>query len=124
MGTRTAIVRRIGTTASWAMGLMLMLPAAAVAEEVVWINELETNPRLIGQEVVVEGRYSGRVGQKLDQIKLRNSKVEFHVSPDLAGRLLTSATRFVRVSGTLTESGGKLVMNVKSLAPTDRKSVV
>lgn len=117
MGTRTAIVPRTGTAFSWAMGVMLILPALAVAEDVVWINELEANSRLIGQEVVVEGRYSGRVGQKLDQIKLRNSKVEFRVSPDMA-RLLPSTTRFVRVTGTLTESGGKLVMKVKSLSAT------
>jgi hypothetical protein len=86
----------------------------ASAEDVVWINELESNPKLVNKEIVVEGRFQQRgVGTDLDQIRLRNSKVSFHLAPE-AERKFPSNMRFIRVVGTLTKSGDNISLRVKS----------
>jgi hypothetical protein len=87
----------------------------ALAQEVVWVNELESDATLIGRQIVVEGRFSGRVGRDYEQIKLHNSKVEFHL-PREQGKQLPAGLRYVRLTGKLTRSGDKLVMQIASLA--------
>jgi hypothetical protein len=88
--------------------------ATASAEDVVWINELESNSKLVGKEIVVEGRFQQRgVGTDLNQIRLKNSKVSFHLAPE-ADRRFPSGMRFIRVVGTMTKSGDTLSMRVKS----------
>jgi hypothetical protein len=112
------MIRFAQFTAALAALLVVTWPVRAAAEEVVWINELESNPKLIGPEIVVEGRFQQRgVGTNLDQIRLKNSKVEFHLLPE-ADRKLPSNIRFIRLVGTLTRSDGTLKMRVKSWSKT------
>jgi len=90
-------------------------PAAPVAADVIWIHELETNPKLVGQEVVVEGRFSGRERRAdRDQLKLRNSAVEFRIPADLDLKLPSATRVWVRVTGKLEKAGDKLFMRIKS----------
>ncbi len=88
------------------------------ADEVVWVSELESNSALIGKEIVVEGVFQGRVGANLDQIRLKkcnSEKIEFRLGPEV-DRKFPSSLEFIRVTGTLTKSGNKLVLQIKSWA--------
>jgi hypothetical protein len=92
----------------------------ACAEDVVWVSDLETMPQLVGKEIVVEGRFQGHVGASLDQIRLKNcnpDRIEFRLEPD-AARNFPSSLPYIRLVGTLTRSGDKLVMRVKSWSKT------
>jgi len=91
-------------------------PASTTAQELVWVSELESNPKLIGREVVVEGIFQGHVGTNLDQIKLKNcnvKKIEFRLGPEV-DRNFSSNMRWIRLTGKLTLADGKLVMRVSS----------
>jgi hypothetical protein len=87
--------------------------AALAAANVVWMHELETNPNLVGQELVVEGRFSSRVGPNRELLKLHNSKVEFRIPAELDLKL-PSETRWVRITGKLEKAGDKLSVRIKS----------
>src|SRR5438093_61257 len=113
----------IRTPLAWGLPLAVMVFAElsnfaakiALADDVVWLNELESDPKLIGREVVIEGRFKGRVGANLDQIKLQSSNVQFQLSPEIAKRFPSGLRDFVRVAGMLTNSEGKLVLRVTAL---------
>lgn len=91
-------------------------PGAISAQDVVWVSELESNSKLIDQEIVVEGRFQGRVGANLDQVRLKKcnvDKIEFRLGPDV-DRKFSSNMQWIRLTGKLTQSGGKIVMRVGS----------
>jgi hypothetical protein len=97
------------------LSLWLLAAASDVAEEVVWVTEIDSTPSLVGKDVVLEGRFLGVFGATRDQIRLKNlnpDRVELRLDRD-TDRKFPSALRFIRVEGRLSESGGKLLLVVK-----------
>src|SRR5262245_45590271 len=100
--------------ASW-MALLFVGAIAAAAEDVVWVSDLESMPELVGKDIVLEGRFQGRIGASLDQVRLKAcnpDRIEFRLDPEILREKFPSNLPYIRLIGALTRSGDKLVMRV------------
>jgi hypothetical protein len=102
-----------------AIGWLLLFVTATTnkvqADDVLWVSDLDADPKLIGQEVVVEGTFQQRVGSNRDQILLKNCSVPFQLPADVLKSVPSSLAGGLRIRGTLFKQEGKLAMRVKSL---------
>jgi hypothetical protein len=106
---------------SWLAVLFAEAFVAAAAEDIVWVSDLETTPQLVGKEIVLEGRFQGRIGASLDQVRLKGcnpDRIEFRLDSEILREKFPSNLPFIRLTGTLTRSGDKLVMRVKAWSKT------
>jgi hypothetical protein len=94
--------------------LAAALPAAPQADadpSLVWIGDLESDPKLLGKKLVVEGRFSARLGR--DRVALKKTPVQFQLADEEVASRWPSSARNVRLEGTLSRSGNQFVFTVR-----------